>query len=122
MAGPALSALSILSALCLGACAPGVLRPVSPRYALTDPDPAKKLRAIRQVAAAGDTRYVDQLIELLEDRDATVRFVAGKALGRLTGRRTTTTAFDGPQAHQDEAAAWRAWRAGPFVPGSNHDR
>lgn len=104
--------LGALLTLMVGGCASSVMKPVQPQYALSDPDPAKKLRAIRQVAADGDTRYLDQLVELLEDRDPTVRFVAAKALTRLTGRQTETEAYEGPEARRAEADAWRAWLAG----------
>ena len=109
---------ALIVALC-GGCANRVMKPVQPRYALSDPDPAKRLRAVRQVVAAGDTRYLDQLVELLEDRDPTVRFVAARGLARLTGRPTQTAPFEGPDAHRAEADAWRTWLAtrGTLAPG-----
>lgn len=118
---PALVApcLGALLVALLGGCANRVMKPVQPRYALSDPDPAKRLRAVRQIVAAGDTRYLDQLVELLEDRDPTVRFVAAKALARLTGRPSGTPTYEGPDAHRAEADAWRTWLAtrGALAPG-----
>lgn len=83
-----LPTLVTLGLVLAGCTSPGV-GPVRTEAALRDPDPAKKLRAIRQMVATNDTRHLDVLETLLEDRDLTVRFVAAKALARLTGRPAT---------------------------------
>ena len=97
----------------LGACGSTPKpRPIEPGVDLHHPDPGRRALAVQQVAAAGDRSRVPDLIELLDDRDESVRLVAGGALTDLTGRAGSYEAF-APRAERLEAmAAWRAWYAG----------
>ncbi len=60
---------------CVGGYPPG----------LTSPDPAARIRAIRQIAEKGQSSAVPLLVNRLEDEDEAVRFYAIGALVRLTG-------------------------------------
>ena len=72
-------------------------------------DQLSRSLAVQQVANEGDMRYVPDLIELLDDRDESVRLVASGALTQMTRRESDYKAF-APRASRLEAMdAWRAW-------------
>ena len=52
---------------------------------LHSPDPAARIRAMRQVAEQEDKTAVPLLVDRLEDEDEAVRFYAIAALFRMTG-------------------------------------
>src|SRR5690606_19024441 len=53
---------------------------------LDHPDPANRIMAIKQAAAAQDPAAIPQLIESLDHDDPAVRFYAIGALHKLTGQ------------------------------------
>ena len=86
-------------------------RAIEPDVDLHHPDPGRRALAVQQVAADGDTTRVPDLIELLDDRDESVRLVASGALSDLTGREGAYQAF-APRAERLAAIEdWRAWYA-----------
>jgi HEAT repeat protein len=76
---------------------------------LHHPDPKRRTRAVQDVAARHDAARIPDLIELLDDRDDSVRLVAAGALTELTGRESDYRPF-APRAQRLESQdAWRAW-------------
>ena len=103
---PGLLLLLAVLAACAGTPAP---QPIEPETDLHHPDPGRRALAVQDLAERGDRRYLPDLIELLDDRDDSVRLVAGAALTELTGRESDYRAF-APRAQRLEAmGAWRAW-------------
>ncbi|MDJ0520747.1 MAG: HEAT repeat domain-containing protein [Planctomycetota bacterium] len=100
-----MGALLLLLAACASTDTP---RPVQPELDLHHPDALRRTLAIQDVAARGDRRWLPDLIELLDDRDETVRLQAGAALRELTGEDVGYQAF-APAA--ERRAAQEAWRA-----------
>lgn len=69
-------------------------------------DPAARLRAIRQAAAAGDRSAIPDLIRLLESDDAAERLLAIRTLEHMTGQ---TLGYDHAAAPDDRRAAAERW-------------
>ncbi len=74
---------------------------------LTADDPAERIRAVREIANAGDTKQAPQLVARLEDEDSAVRFYAIMGLERLTGKRRGYTYYG---TRHDRAAAVLSWQ------------
>ena len=100
--------LVVLAALtaCAGTPAP---QPIEPETDLHHPDPGRRALAVQDLAARSDRRYLPDLIELLDDRDESVRLVAGAALTELTGRESDYRAFATRAQRLEAMEAWRAW-------------
>lgn len=95
--------------LLLAACAStDTPRPVQPEFDLHHPDALRRTLAIQDVAARGDRRWLPDLVELLDDRDETVRLQAGAALREMTGEDVGYQAFADQAARRAAQAAWRA--------------
>jgi hypothetical protein len=101
----------VWSVLLLGGCVAGY------KPALTSPDPAARIRAIRQVVEKQDRGAVPLLVNRLEDEDEAVRFYAITALVKMTGS-DLGYRFYAPEAERLEAV--KRWRrhieAGPAAP------
>lgn len=94
----------------LAACASdGGSTPIRPEFDLRHPDAGRRTDAIQEVARLRATQYVPDLIELLDDRDETVRLMAGGALRDLTGRDSGYRAFAAPEERRAQVLAWRRW-------------
>ena len=102
----AVGGLLLQLAACASTDAP---RPVQPEFDLHHPDALRRTLAIHDVAAHGDRRWLPDLVELLDDTDATVRLQAGAALKEMTGHDVGYQAFAGPEERRVAMAAWRAW-------------
>lgn len=66
----------------------GLEEPYLAKYAeiaQTDPEPACRGAAVRALGRAGDTTYLDVLIDAMDDAAASVRWDAAVALGETTG-------------------------------------
>jgi HEAT repeat protein len=100
-----------LACLVLGACASDHERPIDPARDLYAPSGSRRARAIQAVAAARETGYVPELIDLLDDPDATVRLQAGATLRELTGHDTGYRPFMPRAERETQMQAWRAWWA-----------
>lgn len=87
--------------LLLGGCVAGY------RPALDSPDPAARIRAIRQVTAKQDHNAIPLLVDRLEDEDEAVRFYAIGALSRMTG---TDMGYKYYQPRRERLPAVRRWR------------
>jgi len=120
-----LLALGAGCVLLVGCAGTEAERPVEPAYDLHHPDGVRRARAVQDVAARGDRRWVPDLIELLDDADETVRLQAGAALRQLTGHDTGYAPFLSRAERREHIARWRAWwaeqtqaRGGPDTAGS----
>jgi len=102
----AVAGLAILLAACASTDTP---RPVQPEFDLHHPDALRRTLAVQDVAARADRRWLPDLVELLDDDDATVRLQAGAALREMTGHDVGYQAFAGSEARHEAMAAWRAW-------------
>lgn len=69
-------------------------------------DPAARMRAIRQAAAAEDQGSIQPLILRLESDDPAERLLAIHTLERLTGQ---TLGYDHAAPRQERAAAVQRW-------------
>jgi len=74
---------------------------------LASPDPAARIRAIRQIAEKRDPRAVPLLVDRLEDEDEAVRFYAIAALVRITG---TDRGYKYYRTESERLEAVRRWR------------
>jgi hypothetical protein len=74
---------------------------------LNSPDPAARIRAIRQVTEKHDSRAIPLLVDRLEDEDEAVRFYAIAALTRMTG---TDMGYKYYQPAYERLPAVRRWR------------
>jgi len=101
--------VGLLGALLAGCASDGPPAPRDPVIALRDPNPAERQKAAREVGARGDTRFVPELIEMLDDPDPGVRLVAHGSLETLTGRRPASRPYDEPARRREEVESWRAW-------------
>jgi hypothetical protein len=101
----ALGGLLLLVTACASTDTP---RPVQPEFDLHHPDALRRTLAIQDVAARGDRRWLPDLVELLDDRDETVRLQAGAALREMTGKDVGYQAFAAPAERRAAQAAWRA--------------
>jgi len=72
-------------------------------------DPRVRAQAAFRTAEAGREDLAEDLIACLEDRDDSVRFIAGIALKRLTGRDFGYLSYTDPRIRSEAAARWRAW-------------
>ncbi len=77
------------------------------RPALHSPDPAARIRAIRQAAENGDRAVLPLLVDRLEDEDEAVRFYAIAALTRMTG---TDMGYKYYKPFPERLAAVKRWR------------
>lgn len=99
-------------ALVLAACASdGGSAPLRPEFDLRHPDAGRRTDAVQEVVRLRDLRYVPDLIEMLDDRDETVRLVAGSALRDLTGRESGYRAFAPAEERRAQVLDWRHWYA-----------
>jgi HEAT repeat protein len=76
------------------------------------PDPASRLHAARSAASGTDQRDLPELVELLDDDDPVVRWVAIGALRKRTGE---NFGYDhtAPRVEQQKAIErWKAYVAG----------
>jgi hypothetical protein len=87
--------------LLLGGCIAGY------RPALSSPDPAARIRAIRQGVEKQDRGAVPLLVNRLEDEDEAVRFYAITALVKMTGS-DQGYRFYAPESERREAV--KRWR------------
>ena len=98
--------------------------PRPPRL-VTDPDPAVKIPAIRQVIRKHDLSAVPQLIKDLDNDDPAVRLYAGNALEQLTGQQFGYQYFASEERRVVAIKQWRQWFAaqpesdGPEAPAIN---
>ncbi|MBN1347503.1 MAG: HEAT repeat domain-containing protein [Phycisphaerae bacterium] len=74
---------------------------------LNSPDPAARIRAIRQVTEKHDRGAVPLLVDRLEDEDEAVRFYAIAALERLAG---TDMGYKYYKPSRERLPAVRRWR------------
>lgn len=100
--------------LLASACSPGCAsddgpRPIEPAVDLHSPSGTRRAQAVQLVAAEGARDHVPTLIELLDDRDATVRMQAHAALQEMTGHDTGYRPFEGRTARAAHVARWQAW-------------
>jgi hypothetical protein len=93
--------LSVWPAVVLSGCVAGY------QPDLGSPDPAARIRAIRQVADRQDHAAVPLLVNRLEDEDDAVRFYAITALVRMTGT-DQGYKFYAPESERLEAV--KRWR------------
>jgi hypothetical protein len=75
--------------------------------AIDSPDPAARIRAIRQVTEKHDRTAVPLLVDRLEDEDEAVRFYAIGALVKLTG---TDRGYKYYKPARERLPAVRRWR------------
>jgi HEAT repeat protein len=110
MAGISPRAAAAVVLLLLAACAStDAPRPVRPEFDLHHPDALRRTLAIQDVAARGDRRWLPDLVELLDDDDATVRLQAGAALKELSGHDVGYQAYASRSERLGAMAAWRSW-------------
>ncbi len=76
---------------------------------LQSPDPAARIRAIVDVAEAGETSAVPALVDRLEDEDEAVRFYAIEALKRLTGRDLGYRYYESAYERRPAVQRWRRY-------------
>jgi HEAT repeat protein len=79
------------------------------RLDLRHRDPRVRAEAAFRAAEAGREDLAEELIACLEDRDDSVRFIAGIALKRLTGRDFGYLSYSDPRSRSEAATRWRAW-------------
>jgi hypothetical protein len=96
-------------ALLVGCASDARPRPVEPARDLHDPDPGRRLAAVAIVAQTGDTTRYPDLVELLEDRDPSIRMAANRTLEDMTGRTTDYRAFDPVDVRRPYVEGWWAW-------------
>jgi HEAT repeat protein len=72
-------------------------------------DPAARLRAIRQAAAAQDRSAIPGLIGELESDDPAERFLAIRALERITGQTQGYDHAAGSAKRQEAVRRWGVW-------------
>ncbi len=106
--GGRVAALSLL--LVLG-CGGTARRPLQVEEGLTDPDPARRTRAVLLVRAHADRERVPDLIGLLDDEDPAVRLAASGSLEKLTGHHTSYVPWAPPESQREAIRDWRAWWA-----------
>lgn len=74
---------------------------------LNSPDPAARIRAIRQTTERAERTSIPLLVDRLEDEDEAVRFYAINALIRLTGR---DMGYKYYKSAHERLAAVKRWR------------
>jgi len=74
---------------------------------LNSPDPAARIRAIRQIVARNEATAVPLLVDRLEDEDEAVRFYAISALVRMTG---TDRGYKYYEPQRERLTAVKRWR------------
>ena len=101
--------------LAMCSCSP-VIRP-----SLNSSDPQARINAVIEAAKSHDEAAVPQLVDLLDDDDAAVRFFTILALERITG---TRKGYDYAAPAWERAAAvdrWRDWLRVTFKPEGGED-
>jgi HEAT repeat protein len=93
----------------LGCASDARPRAIDPDRDLFDPDPGRRLAAVAVVANEADESRLGALVELLEDRDPSVRMAANRALEDMTGRVTGYRAYDPPGERRPFVEEWRAY-------------
>ena len=106
---PLVLALLLTGLLTAGCGSTPKPRPIKPSTDLHHPDPSLRALAVQDLATRGDRSYLADMIELLDDRDESVRLVASGALTSLTGRESGYQAFAPRAERLAERDAWRAW-------------
>lgn len=76
---------------------------------LTDPDPSRKIPAIKEAADSGDKSKTVHLVDDLDSDDPAVRMYAIHALKDLTGRTFGYRYYDEEDQRAAAVARWRAW-------------
>ncbi len=94
-----------LAGVVAGAAAFGCANPEA-AVGFREPDPAARLRAIRQAAETRDRAAIGPLIGVLESDDAAERLLAIRSLERLTGQ---TLGYDHAGPVEERRAAARKW-------------
>lgn len=80
-------------------------------------NPAARLYAIEQAAAAGDRAAIPQLVENLDSDDAAVRLWAIRALEQITGQRLGYNPYASAAQRRPAVRAWeQAVADGQFEP------
>ncbi len=77
------------------------------RERMTNEDPAIRIRAIGDVAKAGDSSLLPDVVERLDDGDSAVRMYAIVALEKMTGTRLGYSYADPPSKRTRAISAWR---------------
>ena len=72
-------------------------------------DPADRIAAIRQAAAANDKAALPALVTCLSDSESDVRFFAITALRTITGQDLGYHYYDGEQARREAVNRWREY-------------
>ena len=80
--------------------------------AISDPDPALKIPAMRAAADSHDLKDSKQLVKDLESDDSAVRFYAIGTLERLTGQTYGYQYFMDEEKRAAAIEKWKAWLAG----------
>ncbi len=93
--------ISVVAVPLLAGCVAGY------RADLNSPDPAARIRAIRDVVDTGDQGALPLLVDRLEDEDEGVRFYAIAALTRITG---TDMGYKYYKPAQERLPAVKRWR------------
>ena len=120
---PLLLAGAMLLVSAAGGCASDEgPRPIDPAVDLHSPSGTRRAQAVQLVGQAGDHAYVPELIEMLDDRDETVRLQAHATLKALTGHDTGYRPFEDRAQRAEHVLAWQAWwaerdEAGEGAPG-----
>jgi len=110
MSSAAVARAAVAGVILLCGCASApVVAPIKPETDLHHPDPGRRALAVQDVAGRSDTRYLPDLIELLDDRDESVRLVASGALTEMTGRESEYRAYAPRASRLEEMDGWRAW-------------
>jgi hypothetical protein len=78
-------------------------------FVVTNPDPASKIPAIKQVVRAKDLSAARQLVKDLDSDDGAVRFYAINGLERLTGETFGYRYFDDEDERKPALEKWQHW-------------
>lgn len=95
----------------LAGCASDGTRPIDPAVDLSSPDGTRRAQAVQAVGVSGDTRYVSELIPMLDDPDETIRLQAHAVLRELTGHDTGYVPFGDQGERSAHVARWESWWA-----------
>ena len=102
---------TVLGGLLLAGC-PGSSGPAGCRAMMQSENPHVRAKGCKLAGQSADTRNVVLLVDRLEDRDAAVRLMAGRALMELTGENFGYRAHDPPEVRAEAVARWRAYANG----------
>ena len=90
--------------------------PASQRERLASSNPLDQVTAAVWLAESGDATAVHRLVNLLEDRDRTVRMYAILALEHLCGRTYGYRYYEAPSKRAVAVRRWQdAWRRGEVI-------